>query len=65
VTAEYVFAPAGGGPDLDVVISSPKTGKIDFPIGFAMPPKKSKTFHTTSPGTPHLIKRKIMIKKLK
>ena len=37
--------------DIDIVISSHKTGKIDFPIGYALPSKKSKSFHTTSPGT--------------
>ncbi len=48
---EPLSAPSGGVvTGLDIVISSLKTDKIDFPIGSAMPPKKSKTFHSTSPG---------------
>jgi pimeloyl-ACP methyl ester carboxylesterase len=46
-----VFAPAGGVVgDLDILISSLNTGKIDFPTGSVMPSKKSETFHSTSPG---------------
>jgi len=50
--SERVFTTAEGVVrDLDIMISNLKTGKTDFPIGFEMPPKKSKTFHCTSPGT--------------
>ena len=42
---EPLSAPLGGVvTNLDIVISSLKTGKIDFPIGSVMPPKKTKTF---------------------
>ena len=51
VTAEKISTPGGGVlKELDIVISTLNTGKTDFPIGSAMPPKKCKAFHSTLPG---------------
>ena len=48
---EPLSAPAGGVVSaIDIVISSPTTGKIDFPISTSLPPRKMKTSHYTSPG---------------
>lgn len=49
--AEPLSAPAGGVVSaIDIVISSPNSGKIDFPINTTLPPRKTKKSHYTSPG---------------
>lgn len=51
IGSEYVSAPAGGVvSNMDIMISSLNTEKIDFPVGSALPPKKTNSFHNTSAG---------------
>ena len=51
LSAEQVSTPAGGvAGNLDIVITEQNSNKIDIPIGYRMPPKKYKGFHSTGPG---------------
>ncbi|MFC1494042.1 lipase family alpha/beta hydrolase [Thermodesulfobacteriota bacterium] len=51
LSAEQVSAPSGGVyGHLDIVIKKQDVNKIDLPVGFKMPPKEYKGFHSTSPG---------------
>ncbi|MFC1766231.1 lipase family alpha/beta hydrolase [Planctomycetota bacterium] len=51
LSAEQVSIPAGGvAGNLDIVVSKEKEQVIDLPVGFSMPPKEYKQFHSTCPG---------------
>ena len=48
---EGVVVPSGGVVvNTDIVVSNVRTDKIDIPIGFTLPPKEWRAFHSTSPG---------------
>ena len=51
IGAEPLSASAGGVvSEIDIVLSNPTPGQIDFPINTTLPPRKIKTRHYTSPG---------------
>ena len=51
LNAEQVSPPGGGvSGGLDIVLILENVGKIDLPVGFELPPKKYKKFHSTCPG---------------
>ncbi len=51
LSAEQVSTPVGGvSGNLDIVITEKDNDKIDLPVGFEMPSKGYKGFHSTCPG---------------